>query len=69
MMPRWVTSNEASVWRATKQSRRMTPEERWVDVIAAWDSLKRYWDIPGYPERIEAAVDPLPAPIGGKSGE
>lgn len=57
----WVTSNEASVWRETEQSRRMTPEERFADVVAACDSLKLYWDIPGYPERIEAAVDPLPA--------
>lgn len=59
-LPKWVTSNEASVWRETAQSRRMTPEERWADVVAACDSLKLYWDIPGYPERIKAAVDPLP---------
>lgn len=59
-LPKWVTSNEASVWRETEQSRRMTPEQRWADVVAACDSLKLYWGIPGYPERIKTAVDPLP---------
>ena len=59
-LPKWVTSNEASVWRETEQSRRQTPGERWADVVAACDSLKLYWGIPGYPDRIKAAVDPLP---------
>ena len=59
-LPKWVTSNEASVWRETEQSRRMTPEARWADVVSACDSLKLYWGIPGYPERIKAAVDLLP---------
>lgn len=59
-LPRWVISNEASVWRETEQSRRQTPSERWRDVVAACDSLKLYWDLPGYPERIKNAVDPLP---------
>ena len=59
-LPKWVISNEASVWRETEQSRRMTPEERWADVVAACDTLKLYWDIPGYAERIKQAVDPLP---------
>lgn len=39
-LPKWVTSNEASVWRETEQSRRMTPEARWADVVSACDSLK-----------------------------
>lgn len=59
-LPRWVTSNDASVWRETEASRRLTPEQRWADVLAACDSLKFYWDIPGYADRIKAAVDPLP---------
>lgn len=59
-LPGWVTSNEASVWRETEQSRRQTPEERWADVVAACDMLRLYWDLPGYPERIKNAVDPLP---------
>lgn len=60
-LPGWVTSNEVSVWRETEQSRRQTPEERWADVVAACDTLRLYWGIPGYPERIKNAVDPLPA--------
>lgn len=59
-LPRWVISNELSVWRETAQSRNQTPEERWQDVVGACDSVKFYWAIPGYPERIKAAVDPLP---------
>ena len=38
----------------------MTPAERWGDVVGACDSLKFYWGIPGYAERIKRAVDPLP---------
>lgn len=59
-LPKWVTTNEVSVWRETEQSRQQTPEQRWADLVAACDSLKLYWAIPGYPERIRAAVDPLP---------
>ena len=59
-LPQWVTSNEASVWRETEQSRRPTPAERWVDVVAACGSLELYWRIPGYAERVKSAVDPLP---------
>lgn len=59
-LPAWVTSNEESVWRETAQSRRMTPAERWRDVVAACDSLRIYWHLPGYPERIRNAQDPLP---------
>lgn len=59
-LPRWVTSNEASVWRETERSRQQTPEERWVDVVAACDSIAFYWDLPGYADRIKSAVDPLP---------
>ncbi len=59
-LPKWVVSNEESVWRETEQSRRMTPAQRWRDVIAACDMLRFYWDIPGYPERVRRAVDPLP---------
>lgn len=58
--PGWVTSNEASVWRETETSRRQTPEERWRDVVAACDTLKLYWSLPGYEARVRAAVDPLP---------
>jgi len=60
-LPGWVTTNEVSVWRETAEARRMTPAERWRDVVAACDSLRLYWHLPGYPERIRAAVDPLPA--------
>ncbi len=60
-LPGWVTSNEASVWREVEQARRQTPEERWRDVVAACDTLRLYWGLPGYPERIKSAVDPLPA--------
>ena len=59
-LPKWVTSNEASVWRETEQSRRLTPEERWRDVVGACDLLHFYWAIPGYPERVMNAVDPVP---------
>jgi len=59
-VPKWVVSNEASVWRETEQSRRQTPAERWRDVVAACDTLKFYWSIPGYAERVKQAVDPLP---------
>jgi hypothetical protein len=59
-LPGWVISNEASVWRETEQSRKQTPAERWVDVVAACDMLRLYWDIPGYAERVKSAVDPLP---------
>ena len=59
-LPKWVISNEASVWSETAQSRRMTAAERWRDVIAACDMLRFYWDIPGYPDRVRRAVDPIP---------
>lgn len=59
-LPRWVISNEASVWKETEQSRRQTPAERWADVVAACDTLKLYWNIPGYAERVKSAVDPMP---------
>ena len=59
-LPKWVTSNEASVWDETARARTMTPAERWRDVIAACDTLRIYWDIPGYPQRVRDAVDPLP---------
>lgn len=59
-LPKWVTSNEASVWRETAQARHQTPAERWADVVAACDMLRLYWGLPGYPERVKAAVDPLP---------
>jgi hypothetical protein len=59
-LPAWVTSNEASVRRETERARRMTPAERWADVVAACDTLRVYWSIPGYPERVRNAVDPLP---------
>ena len=58
-LPKWVVSNEESVWRETERSRKMTPAERWRDVVAACD-LSFYWNIPGYAERIRKAVDPLP---------
>jgi len=60
-LPKWVTSNEESVRRETAQSRRQTPAERWADVVAACDTLRFYWSIPGYEERVRSAVDPLPA--------
>jgi hypothetical protein len=59
-LPKWVTSNEASVWREIQQARRQTPAERWTDVSAACDMLRLYWNLPGYPERVKSAVDPLP---------
>ena len=59
-LPKWVTSNEVSVWRETAQSRQQTPEQRWADVVAACGVLKFYWSIPGYAERVKTAVDPLP---------
>jgi len=59
-LPRWVTSNEVSVWRETETSRRQTPAQRWADVVGACDTLTFYWGIPGYPERVKQAVDPLP---------
>lgn len=59
-LPKWVTSNEASVWREVEQARRQTPSERWADVAAACDMLRLYWNLPGYPERVRSAVDPLP---------
>lgn len=59
-LPKWVISNEDSVWRETEQSRRQTPAERWVDVVAACDTVRFYWAIPGYPERVKQAVDPIP---------
>ena len=59
-LPGWVTSNEASVWRETAEARRMSPAERWRDVVTACDTLRLYWSLPGYPERVRAAVDPLP---------
>ena len=59
-LPKWVTSNEASVWRETTQARDQTPAERWADVVAACEMLRLYWDLPGYPERVKTAVDPLP---------
>ena len=51
-LPKWVISNDESVWK--------TPEERWADVLAACDTLKLYWSIPGYPERVKNAEDPMP---------
>lgn len=60
-LPGWVISNDESVWRETAQARQMTPAERWRDVIAACDTLKLYWQLPGYPERVRTAEDPLPA--------
>ena len=59
-LPKWVVSNETSVWRETEQSRLQTPAERWLDVIAACDSLQLYWGIPGYEERLKNAVDLMP---------
>lgn len=60
-LPGWVTSNAESVRRETEQSRTQTPEQRWADVVAACDTLRLYWSIPGYAERVKQAVDPLPA--------
>jgi hypothetical protein len=59
-LPEWVISNDESVRRETERARQMTPEERWADVVAACDTLRTYWSIPGYAERIKNAVDPLP---------
>jgi hypothetical protein len=59
-LPKWVTSNEESVFRETEQSRRQTPAERWADTVAACDTLRGYWSLPGYEERLRQAVDPLP---------
>ena len=59
-LPKWVISNDESVWKETEVSRRQTPEERWADVLAACDTLKLYWSIPGYPERVKNAEDPMP---------
>ena len=52
--------NDVSVWRETEAARRQTPAERWQGVVAACDVLRLYWTLPGYPERVRAAVDPLP---------
>jgi hypothetical protein len=59
-LPKWVTSNAESVWRETERSRQQTPAERWRDVVAACDTLRIYWTIPGYAERVMNAADPLP---------
>ena len=59
-LPKWVTSNEQSVWRETERAREQTVEARWRDVVGACDLLRFYWAIPGYPERVKSAVDPLP---------
>lgn len=59
-LPGWVISNEASVWRETEKARRQSPAERWNDVVAACDMLRVYWALPGYPERVKNARDPLP---------
>jgi hypothetical protein len=59
-LPKWVISNVASIRRETEQSRRQTPQERWHDVVGACELLRFYWEIPGYPERVKTAVDPLP---------
>ena len=59
-LPGWVTSNGESVWRETAQSRHQTPSQRWADVVAACSTLRFYWSIPGYAERVKNAVDPLP---------
>jgi hypothetical protein len=59
-LPKWVISNEESVWQETRHSREMTPAERWAKTIAACEILKFYWNIPGYPQRIREAQDPLP---------
>jgi hypothetical protein len=59
-LPKWVISNEASVCRETEHSRSQTPAERWADTVAACDTLRWYWSIPGYEERVRQAVDPLP---------
>ncbi len=59
-LPKWVISNEESVFRETERSRTMSPEERWLETIAACEILKFYWNIPGYAQRIKEAVDPLP---------
>jgi len=58
-LPKWVTSNDESVWRETESSRGMSPAERWRDVVAACDTLKLYWNLPGYPDRIRRAEDPV----------
>ena len=59
-LPKWVVSNEESVWRETEQSRHMTPAQRWGETIAACEVLRFYWFLPGYAERIRAAEDLLP---------
>ncbi len=59
-LPRWVISNSQSVWRETEQSRRQAPSERWGDLVQACETLRFYWFLPGYPERVKQAVDPMP---------
>lgn len=59
-LPKWVISNEDSVWRETVRARQLTPAERWRETIAACEVLRFYWNIEGYPERVRNAVDPLP---------
>lgn len=60
MLPRWVTSNAESVRAETEKSRLQTPAQRWAEVVSACEMLKLYWGLPGYPERIKAAADPVP---------
>lgn len=59
-LPRWVISNAASVWRETERARRQTPAERWEELVGACQTLRLYWSLPGYEERVRKAVDPLP---------
>ena len=68
-LPKWVVSNEESVWRETERARRMTPEERGLEVHELCGIVAAYWEIPGYAERIRNASDPVSPETARKLAE
>ena len=60
----WIARMRASHDRADREEAAryaaMTPEERWRDVVAACDTVRFYWSLPGYAERLRSAEDALP---------
>jgi hypothetical protein len=60
-LPRWVVSEEESVWRETADSRRMTPDERLAMMAALCSAGAKLLSMNDRRDYVLKSRDPLPA--------
>ncbi len=59
-LPRWLVSDEESVWQETAHSRRMTPEERLVVLAAVCRSSAKLLAMNERRDYVLTHPDPIP---------